>query len=44
MYVMMYQYEFPLVLDSTKFEKAFGVAATSYEEGIRATAEWFLNR
>ncbi|HWB25060.1 MAG TPA: NAD-dependent epimerase/dehydratase family protein [Chitinophagaceae bacterium] len=44
MYEMMYQYEFPLVLDSSKFERAFNVTPTSYEEGIKATAEWFLNR
>lgn len=44
MYEMMYQYEFQLVLDSTKFEKAFGFTPTSYEEGIKATAEWFLNK
>ncbi len=44
MYEMMYQYEFPLELDSTKFEKAFNFTATSYEEGIKATAEWFLTK
>lgn len=43
MYEMMYQYEFPLVLDSTKFEKAFNFTPTSYEDGIKATAEWFKN-
>jgi len=41
---MMYQYEFPLEFDSTKFEKAFNFTPTSYEEGIKATAEWFLNK
>ena len=44
MYEMMYQYEFPLVLDSSKFEKAFNFTPTSYEDGIKATAEWFLSR
>ncbi len=44
MYEMMYQYEFPLVLDSTKFEKAFNFTPTSYEAGIKATAEWFKER
>ncbi|HVX49462.1 MAG TPA: NAD-dependent epimerase/dehydratase family protein [Chitinophagaceae bacterium] len=41
---MMYQYEFPLVLDSSKFEKAFNFRPTSYEEGIKATAEWFSSK
>ena len=40
---MMYQSEFPYHFDSSKFEKAFNVKPTSYEEGIRQTAEWFLN-
>jgi len=42
MYEMMYQFEFPLVLDSTKFEKAFNFTPTTYEQGIKETAEWFL--
>jgi nucleoside-diphosphate-sugar epimerase len=43
MYEMMYQYEFPLILDSSKFERAFNFTPTTYEEGIKATAEWFLS-
>ena len=39
---MLYQYEYPLQFDSSKFEKAFHFKPTSYDEGIRATAEWFL--
>ncbi|MDR3716016.1 MAG: NAD-dependent epimerase/dehydratase family protein [Puia sp.] len=42
MYEMMYQNEFPLELDSTKFERVFSFTPTSYEEGIRATAAWYL--
>lgn len=34
---MMYQFENEYIFDSTKFEKAFGVSATSYREGISAT-------
>lgn len=34
---MMYQYEHDYIFDSSKFEKAFGVAATSYQDGIKAT-------
>lgn len=39
---MLYQSEYPLVFDSTKFEKAFNFTPTSYEQGIKETAEWFL--
>ena len=39
---MLYQNEFPYEFDSSKFEKAFNFKPTSYEEGIRQTAEWFL--
>jgi nucleoside-diphosphate-sugar epimerase len=42
-YEMLYQYEYPLQFDSSKFEKAFHFKATTYEDGIKATAEWFLN-
>ena len=41
-YEMLYQYEYPLQFDSSKFERAFHFKPTSYEEGIRTTAEWFL--
>lgn len=41
---MQYQNEFAFQFDSSKFEKAFQFTPTSYEEGIRATAEWFLAR
>lgn len=37
---MMYQFENDYVFDSTKFEKAFNVKATSYEEGIAATLKF----
>ncbi|HWB94540.1 MAG TPA: hypothetical protein VG605_21945, partial [Puia sp.] len=39
---MLYQYAFPYYFDSTKFEKAYNFTPTSYEEGIRATAESYL--
>jgi nucleoside-diphosphate-sugar epimerase len=39
---MLYQSEFPYEFDSSKFEKAFQFKPTSYEEGIRLTAEWCL--
>jgi nucleoside-diphosphate-sugar epimerase len=40
---MAYQNEFSYEFDSAKFEKAFNFRPTSYEEGIRQTAEWFLS-
>jgi nucleoside-diphosphate-sugar epimerase len=40
---MAYQNEFPYEFDSSKFEKAFLFEPTSYEEGIKQTAAWYLN-
>jgi len=40
---MLYQNQYPYDFDSSKFEKAFSYQPTSYEEGIRQTAEWYLN-
>jgi nucleoside-diphosphate-sugar epimerase len=37
---MMYQFENDYIFDSTKFEKAFNVQATSYKEGIEATLKF----
>lgn len=34
---MAYQYDLPFVVDSSKFERAFGITATSYRDGIRQT-------
>jgi nucleoside-diphosphate-sugar epimerase len=34
---MMYQFEHDYIFDSTKFEKAFNVRATTCREGIAAT-------
>ncbi len=36
---MLYQYEFDYLFDSSKFEAAYHFTPTSYEEGIRVTAE-----
>lgn len=43
-YEMNYQDEFPFQFSSAKFEKAFCYTPTSYDEAVRATAEWFLKR
>jgi delta-aminolevulinic acid dehydratase/porphobilinogen synthase len=34
---MLYQNNYPYILDSSKFEKHFNVKPTPYEEGIRLT-------
>jgi nucleoside-diphosphate-sugar epimerase len=38
---MLYQNEFDYLFDSSKFGKAFGVKPTSYESGIKATADFY---
>jgi nucleoside-diphosphate-sugar epimerase len=38
---MMYEFENPFVVDSTKFEQAFGVKATPLREAIHRTVEWY---
>ena len=41
-YEMHYQDEFPFLFDSSKFERAFNMEPTPYEEAIKKTAEWYL--
>ena len=43
LYEMLYQYEFDYLFDSSKFENAFHFQPTSYEEGIKATANAYKN-
>jgi secreted protein with Ig-like and vWFA domain len=39
---MIYQFEQPFVIDSSKYQSAFGEAAvTSYREGVRQTLNWY---
>jgi nucleoside-diphosphate-sugar epimerase len=38
---MMYEFEKPFVVDSSKFELTFGIRATPLEEAIAATVEWY---
>jgi nucleoside-diphosphate-sugar epimerase len=40
---MMYEYEKPFIIDSSKFEKAFGMKATPIQEAIRETRAWYRN-
>jgi nucleoside-diphosphate-sugar epimerase len=38
---MMYEFEKPFVVDSSKFERAFGMPATPLRTAVRKTVEWF---
>ena len=38
---MLYEFEEPFVVDSTKFRNAFGDHATPLSEAIPATVDWF---
>lgn len=38
---MMYQFEKPFIVDSSKFERIFGERATPHREAIRQTVEWY---
>lgn len=38
---MMYEFEKPFVVDSSKFEQAFGVKAMPIEEAIKVTVAWY---
>jgi len=38
---MMYEFDKPFIIDSSKFERTFGMKATPMREAIRETAAWF---
>jgi len=38
---MMYEFEEPFVVDSSKFEKAFGMQATPMRDAIKETVAWY---
>ena len=38
---MMYEFEKPFVVDSSKFEKTFGMKATPLPVALRETAAWY---
>jgi nucleoside-diphosphate-sugar epimerase len=38
---MMYEFEKPFIVDSSRFEKAFGMKATPLREAIRETVAWY---
>jgi nucleoside-diphosphate-sugar epimerase len=37
---MLYEFEQPFVVDGSKFERAFGIGATLFEQSIPATVAW----
>jgi len=41
-YEMLYQSDSEYLFDSSKFEKHFGFTPTSYEQGIKETAQYYL--
>lgn len=38
---LLYQFEQPFIVDSSKFDTKFGDSATSYAQGISATLDWY---
>jgi len=40
---MMYEFEKPFIVDSSKFEKTYGMQATPIREAIRETVAWYKN-
>ncbi|WP_341835992.1 NAD-dependent epimerase/dehydratase family protein [Chitinophaga pollutisoli] len=44
MFEMHYQDEFPFRFNSSRFEKHFHFTPTRYEDGVKATAQWFLQQ
>jgi hypothetical protein len=40
---MMYEFEKPFIVDSSKFERAFGMKATPMRAAIRETVHWYKN-
>jgi nucleoside-diphosphate-sugar epimerase len=40
---MMYEFEQPFVVDSSRFVKTFGIKATPVKEAIRETVTWYKN-
>ena len=41
---MLYEFEEPFVVDSSKFEQAFGLTATPFDTSIPATVAWWQSR
>jgi nucleoside-diphosphate-sugar epimerase len=41
---MLYEFTQPFIVDGSKFEDAFGIGATPFEESLPATVEWWRGR
>ena len=41
---MMYEFTAPFVVDSTRFEREFSLAATPIQSGIERTVAWYRDR
>ena len=41
---MMYEFEKPFRVDSSKFVRTFGDLATPHETGLKATIDWYRAR
>jgi hypothetical protein len=42
--MMSYQFDEPFVLDTSKYEAAFGVAGTPLADAIATTVAWYRTR
>jgi nucleoside-diphosphate-sugar epimerase len=38
---MMYEFDTPFIIDSSKFEKTFGIKATPIREAVKETVAWY---
>jgi nucleoside-diphosphate-sugar epimerase len=38
---MMYEFDMPFIIDSSRFEKTFGMRATPMREAIKETVAWY---
>ncbi|MBP9211870.1 MAG: NAD-dependent epimerase/dehydratase family protein [Bacteroidetes bacterium] len=41
---MMYQFEQPFIVDSSRIERAFGLTATPFAEALQTTVDWYRSR
>ena len=41
---MLYEFTQPFVVDSSRIEGEFGLAATPVDEGVRRTVAWWASR
>jgi nucleoside-diphosphate-sugar epimerase len=41
---MMYQFQKPFIVDSSRIERMFGLTATPFEDALRTTVDWYRSR